>query len=173
MFAALVALTATAAHAQTTPLAPQATQNSTPSDIDPARLAAARRVVAANGTASSLSVFIARFVPDFIQPLARARGLTADQTNLATRLLSEEMQSSQADMVELAAQNYAHHLSTEDLTQLAAFYESPVGRRYIQTLPQLLSDAMSAGQVYGRDVLAPRLQRRFQDLIAQGRLDHS
>jgi hypothetical protein len=176
VFAGVAVLAATAtAQGQTTPASPtpQAQQSSSASDIDSARLAAARRVVTANGTANSLSVFVSRFVPEMIQPLARAHGLTAEQTNLATRLLLEEMQSSQEDMVELAAQNYAHHLSTEDLNLLADFYESPVGRRYIQTLPSLLNDGMTAGAAYGRDVLSPRLQRRFQDLIDRGTLQHS
>lgn len=180
VFAAAALLVAAATAFGQTPPAPaqppaptQTQQSPTTSDIDTARLTAARRVVAANGTANSLSVFVARFVPEIIQPLARAHGLNTDQTNLAIRLLLEEMQSSQADMVELAAQNYAHHLSTEDLNELANFYESPVGRRYIQTLPALLNDGMSAGQAYGQNVLGPRLQRHFQELIAQGRLEHS
>lgn len=176
-FAAVaIVFVAVTAQAQTAPDSPTTTpsqQTTAPATIDPARLAAAHRVVAANGTANSLSLFISRFVPEMIQPLARAQGLTAEQTSLATRLLLEEMQSSQADMVELAAQNYARHLSTEDLNQLADFYESPVGRRYIETLPILLNESMTNGAAYGRNVLAPRLQRRFQELIDQGRLQHS
>ena len=153
-------------YAQTAPSAPVIGAQ----DVSEARLAAARRVVSANGSANSYAIVIDRLVPEMMHSIARAQGLSQAQADAATRLLSEEMRASSQEFLELQARVYARHLSTEDLTALADFYESPVGRRYIQSLPDITNDGFTVGQTYAREVIAPRINARVLELNRQGRL---
>ena len=123
--------------AQTAPAPVNQEASSLTSQIDPVRLAAARRVLAANGSARTFALVIDRLVPDIMHTIAQGRGLNSSQERTATQLLQTEMQSSSQDFMDMTAAIYAQHMSTEDLTALAEFYESPVGQRYIGVLPDI------------------------------------
>lgn len=62
---------------------------------------------------------------------------------LSTKLNTEEMLDS---MVEI----YDRHFSMEELQITATFYKSPTGQRMIKELPAVMSEAMIAGQAWGK-----------------------
>ncbi|WP_395644493.1 DUF2059 domain-containing protein [Terricaulis sp.] len=168
---ALVAATlfVTPCFAQTSDAA--AAQTAQSSDVDPARLAAARRVVASNGSSASFRFYVDQMVPLFMAPIARAHGLNEAQTQVATRLVSEEMLASTDELVELIARVYAIHFPTEDLNALADFYESPLGQRLVTAMPEVMADSGRVSQVFAEQVMAPRMQARIRALEADGRLN--
>ncbi len=148
----------------------QATAAASESAIDPARLAAARRVIAANGSASSYDLMIERMVPSVVGAIAAGNGLNEAQRSEAARIVMDEMRAASAEFMELMSRVYAGRMSTEDLTVLAEFYESPAGRRYIQTLPSLLNDSFDVSQAWAESVLVPRVTARALERDRQGRL---
>jgi hypothetical protein len=56
---------------------------------------------------------------------------------------------------------YAKVLTHDEVKQLIAFYETPLGRRLIVVSPQLAQAGMQAGQAWAQE-LAPRLQSEVQ-----------
>jgi hypothetical protein len=54
---------------------------------------------------------------------------------------------------------YDKHFNKEDIEALAAFYETPLGRKVVQTLPQISQESMAIGQEWGR--------RKAQEVIAE------
>ena len=56
---------------------------------------------------------------------------------------------------------YAKVLTHDEVRQLIAFYETPLGRRLIAVTPQLAQAGMEAGQSWAQE-LAPRLQSDVQ-----------
>jgi len=71
--------------------------------------------------------------------LARARGDTARLADLLTRV-------------------YDSQFSAAELEQLAAFYDSPVGRHMIQAQPTIVAQTMQAGQLWGARLSADVMQ---------------
>ncbi len=54
------------------------------------------------------------------------------------------------DLVELLLPIYDRYYTQEDLDGLTAFYESPLGRKVLATLPQVTQESMTVGEAWGR-----------------------
>jgi hypothetical protein len=68
-----------------------------------------------------------------------------------------------AQIVELAVPIYASHFSDDEVKQLMAFYETPVGKKSLQVMPQLMTELQAAGQKWGGDLG----QECFREVIAE------
>ena len=54
---------------------------------------------------------------------------------------------------------YHKFFTLEELNGLLAFYKTPLGRKLIVAMPQLLQESMAAGQKWG-ETLTPEIQKR-------------
>jgi hypothetical protein len=57
---------------------------------------------------------------------------------------------------------WARHFSHDDIRGLIEFYESPLGRKLVETQPAVMQESMAAGELWARQVL-----QRIQDKLAQ------
>jgi hypothetical protein len=64
-----------------------------------------------------------------------------------------------AELEELVVPIYARHFSEAELQGLIDFYSSPLGRKVVGEMPQVLQESVAAGQVWGRQ-LAERVLAR-------------
>ena len=55
---------------------------------------------------------------------------------------------------------YKKYFSSNEIKQLITFYESPLGKKFIDVGPQLMGDAMAAGSERGREIV-----KRIQDKL--------
>lgn len=65
------------------------------------------------------------------------------------------------DMAAMLTPIYKKYLTAEDLTQLIAFYDSPIGKKLSIVNPQIVSESMAAGQQWGMS-LVPRIQEQMK-----------
>jgi hypothetical protein len=65
-------------------------------------------------------------------------------------------------LVMLYHRNFTH----EEITQLIAFYQTPFGRKTIDTLPKLTSEAMSTANVWVR-TLGPEIRKSVEAAFKQ------
>jgi hypothetical protein len=65
-------------------------------------------------------------------------------------------------LIELIVPVYMKHFSREDLRDLIAFYESPVGRKLTAALPQIAQESMAVGRQWGME-LGQKIAKRLQD----------
>ena len=47
---------------------------------------------------------------------------------------------------------YQKYYSEEDIDGLLAFYKSPVGKKTLSIMPQLLQESMNVGEIWGREI---------------------
>lgn len=66
------------------------------------------------------------------------------------------------DLIDLVVPVYDKYYSLQDIHDLIAFYQSPVGQKTIQVLPQLSAETISAGQEWGRG-LADRIMQKLRE----------
>jgi uncharacterized protein len=56
------------------------------------------------------------------------------------------------ELNDMIAGVYDRHFSTEELRQLLAFYETPLGRKLLASQPSIMQESMVAGQEWGRRI---------------------
>lgn len=66
-------------------------------------------------------------------------------------------------IIELAVPIYAKHFTDAEVKQLMAFYETPIGQKSMQVMPQLMSELQAAGQKWGGELG----QECFKEVIAE------
>jgi hypothetical protein len=77
---------------------------------------------------------------------------------VATKFFTERYPSLLPKMV----QAYAKVLTPDDVKQMLAFYETPLGRRLIEVSPALALAGAQAGQEWGQSMV-PEIQKELQD----------
>ncbi|MEA2203713.1 MAG: uncharacterized protein QOE77_489 [Blastocatellia bacterium] len=65
--------------------------------------------------------------------------------------------------VEVIIPIYASFFSDDELSGLSAFYETPLGKKMIATLPQIMSASQAAGAKYGEDAARRVITRMKQE----------
>jgi len=67
--------------------------------------------------------------------------------------------------IEVIVPVYDKHFTHEEILGLIAFYESDLGKKAIEVLPQVMNESMLAGQQWGRELaptLVEHLKARFR-----------
>ncbi len=57
------------------------------------------------------------------------------------------------EFIEMIIPIYDKHFTHEEIKQLIAFYESPIGKKMIKVQPQLMMDSMAAGEEWGKKLI--------------------
>lgn len=63
------------------------------------------------------------------------------------------------DLLDMMIPIYDKYYTHDDIRDLIKFYESPVGRKMIETMPLVLQESMQAGQEWGRALSEKMLQK--------------
>ncbi|MDP8918136.1 MAG: DUF2059 domain-containing protein [Pseudomonadota bacterium] len=104
-------------------------------------LALAREVAVSSGMTRSFDVMVEPFLDQLQQMNVTRPEIKQDLQQVVTQLRPELEQQKQK-MVENAARAFATRLSEAELRDVAAFYKSPAGVKYVQTQPGVLDDVV-------------------------------
>lgn len=63
------------------------------------------------------------------------------------------------DLLDMMVPIYDKYYTHDDIRELIKFYESPVGKKMVDTMPLLLQESMQAGQEWGRALSEKMLQK--------------
>lgn len=128
---------------------------STPAAQTPAysanHLALAREVMLNSGIARSFDSIIPAFAERIRQGAVTRPELSKDLETVLTSL-EPEMELQKQAMIDTAARIYAARLSEAELNEIATFFRSPAGKRYVETQPQVLDEMVQAMQNWTQDV---------------------
>jgi len=64
----------------------------------------------------------------------------------------EFLKTSLDDLVEMLEPVYVKSLTQDDLQQLIAFYQTPIGLKYANQTPVIMQESMQVGQQWGRKI---------------------
>lgn len=64
------------------------------------------------------------------------------------------------EMLEAMVPIYARHYTIDEMRQMAAFYQTPVGQKSLRLMPQLMAEGMQVGQ----RIMMPRMNKLMQEL---------
>lgn len=159
--AAALTLTAPAAFAQGAPSAAA-------SEPSQAQIAAARQVIEALGIEKTLSGIPGQHFDNIVTSLSATRpDLVRDLTGLRETLV-KEFSKRTGEIVVKAERQYALRFSTDELKQIAAFFKSPAGVRYLGEAPSILNDVFVEAQGWTNTISTDMMTRVREEMKKKG-----
>jgi hypothetical protein len=92
----------------------------------------------------------------------------ADGSKAVDEIIMPEVRKRSGELTELVVNVWASHFNIEELEQMRAFYETPVGQKSVRELPVVMEEARKAGSDWGRQMFLDILKERAADLHALG-----
>lgn len=114
-------------------------------------LALAREVMLSSGVARSFDSILPAFAEQIRKQALTRPEITTDLDAVLVGL-QPEMELQKQRMVGIAARTYAAKLSEAELKDIATFFRSPSGKRYVETQPQLLDEMVGEMQDWTQEV---------------------
>ncbi|MEH3145301.1 MAG: DUF2059 domain-containing protein [Methylobacterium frigidaeris] len=153
VLAGLLAALAAPASAQQRPAAPAPAPAPAPAakEISPGHLALAKEVMMASGIARSFDSIIPAFGEQIKQAAVTRPELSKDLGDVLEKL-QPEMEMQKQRMIDTASRIYATRLTEAELRDIATFFRSPSGKRYVETQPQVLDEMVQAMQTWTQEV---------------------
>jgi hypothetical protein len=137
--------------APATPAPATPAANTQGSALTPSHLALAREVLLGSGIARSFDSIIPAFSDQIRQNAVTRPELTKDLDEVLASL-QPEMELQKQAMINTAARIYATRLTEPELADIATFFRSPAGKRYVETQPQVLDGIVQAMQGWTQEV---------------------
>ncbi|PWB84357.1 MAG: hypothetical protein C3F11_01815, partial [Methylocystaceae bacterium] len=134
----------------------------------PAQLALARSVVIDSGIASSFQVIIPQYLDQIGISLTRTRPELIADLNVVLANIKPEFDKKADEMIDSAAQLYLQRLSQKELEDVAAFFKSPSGRKYVGSQPILMNDMFVAMQAWSQKISVDMMTRVREEMRKKG-----
>ncbi|MDP4003635.1 DUF2059 domain-containing protein [Methylobacterium sp. NEAU K] len=131
-----------------------AAQASTPAAApaySPSHLALAREVMLSSGIARSFDSVLPAFADQIRKQTVTRPELSKDLDEVLASL-QPEMELQKQRMIDIAARTYAAKFSESELKEIATFFRSAAGKRYVEAQPQLLDEMVREMQDWTQDV---------------------
>jgi len=123
-------------------------------DVDAARVAAARELIAAMRAVDGVKEAMPMLAGTVRQVIVRANPDTEADIDEAIANLHGRMVARVDELVEDIAPVYARGFSLEELQGLTAFYRSPAGAKLAALQPQMVQATVAIGQRWGERIAA-------------------
>jgi hypothetical protein len=133
-------------------------------DLTPAKLGDIRRLMDVTGSANIANQFASGTSQQMFKALKAARPDIPDRAMAImekelVKLFAEKMSAS-GGLLEQIVPVYHKHFTHPEIRELLAFYQTPIGRKAILVLPQVVNESMVAGQRWGQ-ALGPEIEKRI------------
>ncbi|GJD64243.1 DUF2059 domain-containing protein [Methylobacterium frigidaeris] len=142
---------ASPALAQAKPAAPAAPAAPQPAAITPSHLALAKEVMLSSGIARSFDSILPAFGEQIKQAAVTRPELTKDLAEVIEKM-QPELELQKQRIIDTASRIYANKLTEAELRDIATFFRSASGKRYVETQPQVLDDMVQAMQTWTQEV---------------------
>jgi hypothetical protein len=131
-------------------------------------LAAARALVIGCGMSRSFSIIIPQFMDQIGSSLTQTRPELSHDLNAVLTELKPEFDRQADEMVDIAAQIYVKQMSEPDLKAAVAFFESPAGKKYVETQPAFLTEVVTAMQGWQGKISTDMMTRVRAEMKKKG-----
>jgi hypothetical protein len=137
--------------------------------IAPEGRALARDIIQLSGGAKQAEQGMTLAAQALSAPLAQMSGKqSAEVLSILNDVLIPEMRSRLPELLEIIAEAWAAHLTVDDLRQIKAFYESPIGQRLVEVQPMVIQQSILASQQWSQAVALDALQKNRDTLRQRG-----
>lgn len=156
-------LAAFALFATGAPLAPALAQEPTP-----AQVAAAGDVLAASGMSKSFDILVAQMMVRLEQTLNQSRPELQKDLAVVLNGLEVEFMKQQEEIQKTAQRILAKRMSEKDLKDTAIFFNSPAGKKYVESQPAILDELAVAAQGWSEKLSQFMMTRVREEMKKKG-----
>ena len=142
---------------------PAATQT-TPPDA----LAAAKELVVTMRAADQLKNLFPIIMQQLKPAIVQGRPQVEKDYDAIMPALVEGMLARSGELIDLMADVYARNFTAAEIRQISAFYRGPVGQKFLEKMPAITQESMSAGQKWGQTVAGEMRGRIIEELRKRG-----
>ncbi len=138
--------------------------------IDPARLEAARKLIRTTTSDRLIDQVLNMATSQVTMLMIRMKPEKKKEITEIMHKIASEMKSSRRkqELYEKIARIYARHFTVDEMNKLIAFYETPVGRKFIQKMPEVMLESQKAGMEWGRAVAQEMFRRAREEAKKKG-----
>jgi hypothetical protein len=151
--------------AATTPAAPAATAPAGPS---PAALAAADTILNTIGLKQSIAIVVPGMMAELETNVTRTRPEIRDSLRATLKAIQPEFDQTARQTYSEAANLLASQMSEQDITQVAAFFDSPAGKKYVEVTPIFLQKLSDVTGAWREKLSTDILERARADMKKKG-----
>lgn len=137
------------------------------SNFAPTHLALARDVALASGITRSLDLVAPQFFDRLRQQALSRPELTKDLGEVFNAL-QPEMELQKQNMVNTMARIFASRMTEAELKDVAGFFNSPSGRKYVETQPQVLDDLVKEMETWSQELAEYVMVRVRAEMVKRG-----
>ena len=166
MFAALnVSARAADTTPPATPAAPAATAPAAPS---PAAIAAADKILEAIGLKQSIAIVVPGMMQELETNVTRTRPEIKDLLRATLKAIQPEFDQTAKQTYAQAESLLASQMSEQEITQVAAFFDSPAGKKYIQVTPVFIRNLSDLTGAWREKLSTDILERARAEMKKKG-----
>jgi hypothetical protein len=119
---------------------------------DPDTIAAAKELIIASRAMDQFKLMLPRMAQAMKPAVLSGRPQMEGDFDVIIAVLLKGMSTRIDDLMDQIALVYARHFTGDELRQLATFYRTPVGQKFLQTQPALMQEGGTIGQNWGRTI---------------------
>ncbi len=138
--------------------------------IDPARLEAARKLIRTTTSDRLIDQILKMAISQVGMVMVRMKPEKKKELLEILDRVGKEMSTPERkkDLMDRIAHIYARHFTTDEMNRLIAFYETPVGRKFIRKMPEIMMESQKAGMEWGRSVAQELFKRAKEEAKKKG-----
>ena len=137
----------------------------------PSHLQAARDVIIGSGIVRSFDGFIPQFVDQARTTMGSTRPELIKDLEEIAKTLPPRLNDLRSEIIEIGARVYANRLTEPELKEVAAFFKTPAGAKYVSSQPQILEELFGEMQGWTQrlgvrvvELFREELQKRGRDV---------
>ena len=115
-----------------------------------------KQMFAVSGAEGSYKAVINQFTTMFRQKYPDVDSKVWDEFE------KEFSKASMDDLADMLVPTYKKYMTIDDLKELIKFYETPVGKKYAQYVPNIMQESMQVGQEWGMKI-GQQLEERMKE----------
>lgn len=139
-----------------------------PAEPTAGQIALGRDIVTASGMSRSFEIAVPQFLDQIATRLTQTRPDLIKDLNTVLEQIKPEFDKRTATVVDQAARSYAQRFSEDELKQIAAFFKSPTGAKYVETQPLVFNDVFVALQAWQKQLSGDMMTRVREEMKKKG-----
>jgi hypothetical protein len=164
----LAALEAGAKAAETAPPAAQAPSAPTSPAPSPAAMAAADKILADIGIKQSIALVVPSMMAELERNVTQTRPEIKDSLRETLRAIQPEFDKTAQQTFISATAILASEMTEKEIVEVAAFFESPVGKKYVAVQPVVLEKLSSVAGPWREKLSTDILVRAREEMKKKG-----
>ena len=148
--------------------APPAATSSAPAAPSPAALAAADKILSTIGLKQSIAIVVPGMMQELETNVTRTRPEIRDSLRATLKAIQPEFDLTAKQTYIKAESLLAAEMSEQDIIQVAAFFDSPAGKKYVQVTPVFLQNLADVTGAWREKLSTDILVRARQEMKKKG-----